>query len=69
MPSFVSYAQGWEVMQPDRLPKQARAWKVVGDNIISPLSLPDLPPPPDSQRLLVRPPAKNRRKEGSPTHD
>jgi len=69
MPSFVSYAQGWEVMQPDRLPKQARAWKVVGDNIISPLSLPDLPPPPDSQRLLVRPPAKNRRKEGSATHD
>ena len=63
MPSFVSYAQGWEVMQPERLPKQARAWKVIGDNLIAPLSLPDLPSPPDSQRLVVRPPAKSRRKE------
>jgi metallophosphoesterase superfamily enzyme len=63
MPSFVSYAQGWEVMQPERLPKQARAWKVVGDYHISPLSLPELPNLPDSQRLLVRPPGKNRRKE------
>ena len=64
MPSFVSYAQGWEVMQPERLPKQARAWKVVGDNLLAPLSLPDLPAPPESQRLLVRPPSKSRRKEG-----
>ena len=63
MPPFVSYAQGWEVMQPERLPKQARAWKVVGDNLLAPLSLPDLPSPPDSQRLLVRPPSKGRRKE------
>ena len=63
MPPFVSYAQGWEVMQPERLPKQARAWKVVGDNLLAPLSLPELPSPPDSQRLLVRPPAKGRRKE------
>ena len=63
MPSFVSYAQGWEVMQPERLPKQARAWKVVGDYHISPIALADLPNPPDSQRLVVRPPPKNRRKE------
>ena len=63
MPSFVSYAQGWEVMQPERLPKQARAWKVVGDNILSPLSLPDLPPPPDSMKLIVRPQTKGRHKE------
>ncbi len=64
MPSFVSYAQGWEVMQPERLPKQARAWKVVGDNLLSPLSLPDLPPPPDSLRLITRPPTKGRHREG-----
>ena len=63
MPPFVSYAQGWEVMQPERLPKQARAWKVVGDHLLAPLSLPDLPSPPDSQRLLVRPPVKGRRKD------
>jgi metallophosphoesterase superfamily enzyme len=36
MPSFVSYARGWEVMRPERLPKQARAWKLVGDyNLVS----------------------------------
>jgi hypothetical protein len=63
MPSFVSYAQGWEVMQPERLPKQARAWKVVGDYHISPISLPDLPNPPESQRLVTRPQTKGRRKE------
>jgi len=63
MPSFVSYAQGWEVMQPERLPKQARAWKVVGDNYLAPLSLPDLPPPPEAMKLIVRPPAKGRHRE------
>ena len=66
MPSFVSYAQGWEVMQPERLPKQARAWKVMGDYQIAPLSLPDLPNLPESQRLAVRPQAKNRRREAPP---
>jgi hypothetical protein len=50
-------------MQPERLPKQARAWKVVGDYHISPISLTDLPNPPDSQRLVARPQPKNRRKE------
>ena len=63
LPSFVSYAQGWEVMQPERLPRQARAWKVVGDNLLSPLSLPDLPAPPESLKLITRPQAKGRRKE------
>ena len=50
-------------MQPERLPKQARAWKVVGDYHISAISLPDLPNPPDSQRLIVRPQGKGRRKD------
>ncbi|GEM_PF-262925 len=63
MPSFVSYAQGWEVMQPERLPKQARAWKVVGDNLLAPLSLPDLPSPPESQKLITRPPGRGRHRE------
>jgi metallophosphoesterase superfamily enzyme len=53
MPPFVSYAQGWEVMQPERLPRQARAWKLMGD-LLLPLSLPDLPPPPDSLKSLAR---------------
>jgi len=65
MPSFVSYAQGWEVMQPERLPKQARAWKVVGDNFLAPLSLPDLPGPPDSMKLITRPQSKGRHKEAA----
>jgi metallophosphoesterase superfamily enzyme len=64
MPSFVSYAQGWEVMQPERLPKQARAWKVVGDYHISPIELTTLPNPPDSLRLSARPQGKGRRREG-----
>ncbi|BDU74959.1 metallophosphoesterase family protein [Mesoterricola silvestris] len=63
MPSFVSYAQGWEVMQPERLPKQARAWKVVGDNLLAPLSLPDLPSPPESQKLITRPPSRGKHRE------
>ncbi|HWQ07771.1 MAG TPA: hypothetical protein VN436_01640, partial [Holophaga sp.] len=37
MPPFVSYAQGWEVMQPERLPRQARAWRLLGDQL-APLS-------------------------------
>lgn len=65
MPSFVPYAQGWEVMQPERLPKQARAWKVVGDYFMAPISLPDLPNPPESLRLAARPPSKSRRKEST----
>jgi metallophosphoesterase superfamily enzyme len=63
MPSFVPYAQGWEVMQPERLPKQARAWKVVGDYLLSPIPLADLPNPPDSMRLVTRSGSKARHKE------
>jgi metallophosphoesterase superfamily enzyme len=63
MPSFVSYAQGWEVMQPERLPKQARAWKVVGDNLLSPLPLADLPNPPDHLKLSARPVGKGKKKD------
>ncbi len=61
MPPFVPYAQGWEVMQPERLPRQARAWKVLGDHQISPLSIPDLPAPPEAVRALARPFSKKRR--------
>ena len=60
MPPFVSYAQGWEVMQPERLPRQARAWKVLGDHQISPLELPALPPIPEALRTLTRPAARRR---------
>lgn len=62
MPSFVSYAQGWEVMQPERLPRQARAWRVLGDQL-APLSLPDLPPPPDALKVISRPQPKGRRRD------
>jgi hypothetical protein len=62
MPPFVSYAQGWEVMQPERLPRQARAWKVLGDQL-APLSLPDLPPPPAALKTLARAQATGRRKD------
>jgi uncharacterized protein len=63
MPPFVSYAQGWEVMQPERLPKQARAWKVLGDNYLAPLDLPSLPPPPEELRTLARLQPKTKRRE------
>ncbi|MCE1228740.1 MAG: hypothetical protein LWX11_04530 [Firmicutes bacterium] len=54
MPPFVSYAQGWEVMQPERLPRQARAWKVLGDHQMSSLDLTALPPAPEPLRALAR---------------
>jgi metallophosphoesterase superfamily enzyme len=60
MPPFVPYAQGHEVMQPERLPKQARAWSLLGDRL-APLDLPNLPPPPDHLRTITRP---GRKKEG-----
>jgi len=63
MPPFVSYAQGWEVMQPERLPRQARAWKVLGDHQISAMDLPSLPPAPEALRNLARP-AIRRKREG-----
>jgi metallophosphoesterase superfamily enzyme len=54
MPPFVGYAQGWEVIQPDRLPKQARAWKLLGARLL-PLDLPALPLAPEALRSLARP--------------
>jgi metallophosphoesterase superfamily enzyme len=59
MPPFVSYAQGFEVIQPERLPRQARAWKLLADRL-SPLDLPELPPTPEALRTLTRPPRKGR---------
>ena len=68
LPPFVSYAQGWEVMQPERLPRQARAWRVLGDQM-APLSLPDLPSPPEPLRNLLRAQAKGRKKETKPASE
>jgi uncharacterized protein len=68
MPPFVSYAQGWEVMQPERLPRQARAWRLLGDHL-APLSLPDLPPPPEALKHLTRTQAKGRKKETAGRED
>jgi metallophosphoesterase superfamily enzyme len=42
MPPFVPYAYGWEVMHPERLPKQAKAWRLVGDHYIAAISISDL---------------------------
>lgn len=54
MPPFVTYAQGWEVMQPERLPRQARAWKVFSERI-GPLDLTSLPPAPEALKQVARP--------------
>ncbi len=63
MPPFVSYAQGWEVMQAERLPRQARAWGILGDHRIQPLDLPSLPPAPEELRTLNR---IRKKREGRP---
>lgn len=59
MPPFVSYAQGFEVIQPERLPRQARAWKLLADRL-TPLDLADLPPTPEHLRTLTRPPRRSK---------
>ncbi len=59
MPPFVSYAQGFEVIQPERLPRQAKAWKLLADRL-SPLDLGGLPPTPEHLRTLTRPPRKGK---------
>lgn len=59
MPPFVSYAQGFEVIQAERLPRQARAWTLLADRL-NPLDLPELPPAPEALRTLTRPPRKGR---------
>ena len=60
MPPFVPYAQGHEVMQPERLPKQARAWTLLGDRLTA-TDLASLPPTPEHLRTITRP---VRKKEG-----
>lgn len=64
MPPFVSYAQGWEVIQTERLPKQARAWGVIGDRIKE-LDISTLPSPPESLRQIVRPTGKHKSRHGN----
>jgi metallophosphoesterase superfamily enzyme len=60
MPPFVPYAQGWEVMQVERLPRAARAWGLLGGRIRE-LDVQALPPPPDGQRLASRPKGRGGR--------
>jgi hypothetical protein len=59
MPPFVSYAQGFEVIQPERLPRQAQAWRLLADRL-SALELASLPPTPEHLRTLTRPPRKGK---------
>jgi metallophosphoesterase superfamily enzyme len=63
MPPFVSYAQGWEVILADRLPKQAKAWSVLSDRMME-LDIPALPPPPEALRQIARPSSKAKAKQG-----
>jgi metallophosphoesterase superfamily enzyme len=63
MPPFVPYAQGWELMQVDRLPKTARAWGLLGGRMRE-LDIQALPAPPDELRLAARPKGKGRAKQG-----
>jgi metallophosphoesterase superfamily enzyme len=62
MPPFVPYAQGYEVMQPERLPRQARAWSLLAERI-APLDLAELPPCPEHLKALTRPPRKGAKAE------
>ncbi|MCL1893670.1 MAG: hypothetical protein FWG02_05480 [Holophagaceae bacterium] len=64
MPPFVSYAQGWEVIQTERLPKQARAWGVLCDRIKE-LDIGLLPSPPEALRQIARHINKNKSKQGT----
>ncbi len=57
LPPFVPWAQGFEVMQPERLPKQAKAWSLLAERL-SPLDLPNLPPPPPHLAALARVPKR-----------
>ena len=62
LPPFVPWAQGFEVMQPERLPKHAKAWSLLSDRL-SPLDLPNLPPPPPHLAALARTPRRAGGKE------
>ena len=61
MPPFVHYAQGFEVMQSNRLPRQAKAWTLLGDRL-SPLDLQNLPPAPEHLKAITRSLNKGREK-------
>ena len=50
-------------MQPDRLPKQAKAWSLFSDRL-APLDLPNLPQPPAHLASLARAPKRPGAKEG-----
>lgn len=62
LPPFVPWAQGFEVMQPERLPKQAKAWSLLAERL-TPLDLPNLPPPPPHLAALTRVPRRAGGKE------
>lgn len=57
LPPFVPWAQGFEVMQPERLPKHAKAWSLLAERL-TPLDLPNLPPPPPHLAALARTPKR-----------
>ena len=56
------WAQGFEVMQPERLPKQAKAWSLLSERLTL-LDLPKLPPPPPHLAALARVPRRAGAKE------
>jgi len=62
LPPFVPWAQGFEVMQPERLPKHARAWGLLSERI-TPVDLTTLPPPPAHLAALARTPKRPSAKE------
>lgn len=37
IPSFASNARGWEIIQPERLPKNTKVWKIIGDHYMIPI--------------------------------
>ena len=59
MPPFMPYAQGHEVFLPDRLPKQAKGYKLLADRV-SPIDLSQLPLPPEHLRHIARFTKKDR---------
>ena len=62
LPPFVPWAQGFEVMQPERLPKHAKAWTLLSDRL-TPLDLATLPAPPAHLAALARGPKRVSAKE------
>lgn len=67
LPPFVGHAQGWEVMQSERLPRHAKAWTILGERL-KPLDLATLPPAPPGLRTLARP-TKGKPREAAASKD